>query len=48
MSTILLGIYVVVAVAAQAFPGPDSLSKTRKTCSARSAPKSSGRRWTSC
>ena len=43
---ILLGIYVVVAVAAQAYAGVDSWSPTRKTCSARSAPKSSARRST--
>ena len=44
---ILLGIYLIVAVAAQAYAGVDNSSPTRKTCSARSAPKCSARRSTS-
>ena len=44
---ILLGIYIVVAFAAQAYDGVKGLSPNRKTCSATSAPKCSARRSTS-
>ena len=46
---ILLATYVIVAVAAQAYDGPAGRSSTTPTTSsARSARRSSARRWTSC
>ena len=44
---ILLGIYVVVAAAAQAFGGTQSLIDNQATCSRRSPRTCSARRWTS-
>ena len=47
---ILLAIYVIVVVAAQAYDGPqDARSTTPTTCfSALGTRRSSARRWTSC
>jgi amino acid transporter len=45
---ILVGIYVVVSFAAQAFADPSSWSRTPTTCWPPSAPTCSGRRSTSC